>query len=345
MIKKSTTTFVVTLAVVVFMFGVWSSQSFAGNTTSTYHPVYLPVNELLSFLGLQTTGGQFAFTWGIPNSDRAVSVQSNPNANLLLLSGDSADVALLEKMMSATDVAPQQIEIQVQIVEISRNKSSDIGVDWASMFDRISLSGSANWVEQHTSDTRSMGATQVATNMNIIGAMSALDKSGAGTVRNAPRVLTMNNRTATILDGTRLKYVSRYSSYANMYVTDSLDAGLTLRVTPSVTESGFVTMRVAAELTSLNATDYSGDQSKSGQMIENTVIVKDGESVLLGGSSQVVKSKQTKRFPLLGWVIPFLFSRHVTIDDQIDRYIVLTPRTIVLGSGLDQQTSDAVEGK
>ena len=78
-------------------------------------------------------------------------------------------------------------------------------------------------------------------------------------------------------------------------------------------------------------------------MLENTVIVRDGESILLGGLSRSVEEKHRKRFPVLGHVLPFLFSREVTNHDQIESFIVLTPRVVDLAASLDEKTKAALE--
>ncbi len=63
----------------------------------------------------------------------------------------------------------------------------------------------------------------------------------------------------------------------------------------------------------------------------------------MGGLSRTVEEKYRKRFPLLGHVLPFLFSREVTNHDQIESFIVLTPRVVDLAAGLDDKTKAALE--
>jgi hypothetical protein len=67
--------------------------------------------------------------------------------------------------------------------------------------------------------------------------------------------------------------IDNVSSYTNLFVTDSMDAGLTLSVLPSLGESGYITLQIRAEMTHLIG-DVSGSPAKDGQMVENTVIVE-----------------------------------------------------------------------
>jgi type II secretory pathway component GspD/PulD (secretin) len=181
--------------------------------------------------------------------------------------------------------------------------------------------------------------------LNFSDVLSLLDEAGAATVRNAPRILTLNNRTASILDGERVTYVTRYSGYNDLFKTDSMDAGLALTVLPSLGESGYITLRINAELTSLGNSKISGSPVKEGQMVENTVIVKDGESILLGGLSRSVDQTVKKRFPILGHVLPFLFSREITIKENFESLIILTPTVVDFATALDEETMGLIEGK
>lgn len=168
-------------------------------------------------------------------------------------------------------------------------------------------------------------------------------EKGAATYRDAPRILTLNNHEATILDGQRVTYVTRYSSYANMFATDSMDAGLRLNVLPSLGESGYLTLAIRAELTSMSGS-ISGSPVKDGQIVENTIVVKDGETVLLGGFTRTVDHATRRDFPGLGRVLPFLFSRQTTTQSRRQSFIVITPHVVDLTGGLDTQTRGAVEG-
>jgi len=328
----------------------------------TIKPNYLPPSELLDFLGVDGVSGRGNMTWRTPDGRQEVQVRHNETANLIVLSGAASAVGHIEELIRQADIPPRQIEIEVKIVEISTSKARDIGIDWdqALQVGRPRITGSYNKnkdknysqsVTQDVARTQDRFSSRTTRSGSIGGALylndliHILDSTGAGTVRTAPRILTLNNRRATILDGQRVTYVAEYSSYTNLYETDSMDAGLTLSVLPSLGESGYITLQINAELTSLGAPlDRHGSPVKDGQMIDNTVVVRDGQSVLLGGLTRTVERKSTKRFPILGHVLPFLFSRQVTINHEVQSYIVLTPRVVDFGGNLDEDTRRLIEG-
>ena len=308
----------------------------------TFKPQYLPPHEILQFLGTNPSGGMEVFRCRAADGPHTVEIRSNDAANLLVLSGTATDIDYAISLIKEADVPPRQIEIEVKIVEISRSKAQDLGLDWQTTMESIYARGLWNYREHNDQISRDVDVRGTAETRHMIG---FLNQSGAADIRTAPRILTLNNRPAQILDGQRVTYVTRFGSYTNLYETDSMDAGLNLSVQPSLGESGYITMRITADLTSIDSfsSSISGSPIKEGQMLENTVIVRDGESILLGGLSRSVEEKHRKRFPVLGHVLPFLFSREVTNHDQIESFIVLTPRVVDLAASLDEKTKAALE--
>jgi type II secretory pathway component GspD/PulD (secretin) len=306
-------------------------------TVFTYKPNYVPPAEILSVTGARPYGGQYVLEWRLPEGTHYVDFRVNDAANLIIISGVAADVDYATALIRAADIAPRQIEIEVKIIRISTSKARNIGLDWEYLFNRTRSTNTWRYndadnirknIDQHTrSETRQIDKLFNSTNdvsFTLGDLIHILDSTGVGDIRNAPRILTLNNRRANILDGQRIAYVAKYGVYTGLYETDTMDAGLTMTVTPSLAESGYITLQINAELTQMG-NDKTGSLLKNGQMLENTVVVKNGESVLLGGLTQTVNIKAKKRFPLLGYVLPFLFSRETTVRDNVESYMVLTP--------------------
>ena len=294
--------------------------------------------------------------WETESGWHHLDIHVNDVANLLILSGQPDDLEYVSDLIREADVPPRQIEIEVKIVEISTSSAKDLGIDWEALLirsrPRISYRYSDNetdnirkvTLQPETRDQRDMETEVWDYNqaLYISDALKLLDSSGVATIRTAPRILTLNNRRATILDGKRVTYITKYSAYTNLYETDSLDAGLTLSVLPSLGESGYITMQINAELTSLESERYSYSPIKSGQMLENTVIVKDGESVLLGGLSRTYETRVHKRFPLLGHILTGLFSREIMVNEEVESIMILTPHIVDFETALDDKTKSIV---
>ena len=320
----------------------------AGSIT-TIKPAYLPPSDILGFLGVRMIGGRGIMEWETADHFHSVEIRCNDAANLLVLSGEPADVETVERMIQEADVAPHQIEIQVKIVEVRSSRAKDSGIDWQRALDALQSANTRIYYDYDKLDLdqqeglikngtvtgevyerdESRHDLSVQSNFNLTEVLRILDESGVGTIHNAPRILTLNNHPATILDGKRVTYVNRYSSYTNLYETESMDAGLTLSVLPSLGESGYITLHIDAELTALSGS-ISGSPVKQGQMLENTVLVRDGQSVPLGGLTRTVETTVHKRLPILGHAIPYLFSRKTTLQEEVETYLIITPRVVDL---------------
>lgn len=331
------------------------------NTVVSMQPDFVPPSEILNILGVRTAGNVAMMRWQDADGPHTVDIRHNDAANLIILTGGKKDVEFVESMIREADIAPRQIEIEVQIIEVNTSKARDIGIDWNDLVRRSNTQFTYQYddyrrdehyvnrdpTHESIRDTKSDQINKRATartSLNLNDFLTLLDQSGAATFRSAPKILTLNNRRATILDGQRVTYITRYSSYTNLFETDSMDAGLTLSVLPSLGESGYITLEINAEMTALDG-QISGSPIKTGQLVENTVVVRDGESVLLGGLTRSAESHTTKRFPILGHVLPFIFSREVTNHDEIESFMVLTPRVVDFSTNLDEETKARLEGK
>lgn len=326
---------------VVVMVVMSAAGARAEMQVAAYKPQYLPPQDLARILGIHARDGRDVMEWRAGNHVRSVEVLRNDPANLIMLTGEAVDVAMAEVLIKAADVPPRQIMVEARIVEVNRTRVQELGFDWSRInvdvfYNRRDTRGSFGSFRQTREDLSSQAIW--SNNLRL------LHENGAATFRDAPRILTLNNRRATILDGQRVTYITRYSSFTNLFETDTLDAGLTLSVMPSLGESGYLTLDLRAELTSLTA-NISGSPVKDGQIVENTVIVKDGESVLLGGFQRTVDQKVTRRLPGLGHVLPFLFSRESVNRSTIESFVVLTARVVDLTAGLDPKSRETIEGR
>lgn len=320
-----------------------------------YKPQYLSPAELAAVVGIREVQGHEMLEWRAGNDVRSVEIRRNDAANLFMIVGEAGDVAAAEALVKAADVAPRQIMVEAKIVELDRDRLSDLGVDWseisahfAGRFDYRSQyqKGSVSYNDTYGYENRQKRTDRLSlvdVGGDLVGSFRALEQAGAATVRDAPRILTLNNRRATILDGQRVTYITRYSSFTNLFETDTLDAGLTLSVVPSLGEAGYLTLDVRAELTSLGG-QISGSPIKDGQIVENTVIVKDGETVLLGGFQRTVEQRTHRRFPFLGRIIPFLFSRERVTSSTRENFVAITAHAVDLAAGVDARTRGVLEG-
>lgn len=178
-------------------------------------------------------------------------------------------------------------------------------------------------------------------------------------VLSAPHILTSDNEEAEILVGDNIPIItSRVQSASTTAVSNDntvtpatsvnverQDVGVTLRVTPQITEGDTMRLDIFQEITAINEALQSGvgdvDQvgpALSNRRVENSVVVKDGETVVIGGlisddyTDTVTKVPWLGDIPVLGW----LFKSTTTQLTKRNLLVFLTPRVIRSADDLEK---------
>ncbi len=281
-------------------------------------------------------------------------VQVDPRTNTVIIRDLADRLVAADALMTALDMPQPQVEIEARIVQTTRDFARNIGVQWGvagrvapelgnttglafpnngSVTGRTGLAqgpdGVPNGVNLGVANASSalglaLGSINGALNLDV--ALSALERSGQGRLLSTPRVSTQNNVEAEITQGVQIPI----QTIANNTVTVTFkDAALTLKVTPQITASNTVIMRVNLENA---APDYSRAINDippiDTQRAVTTVLVADGETTVIGGiylsREQSVQGRTPllSRVPLLGW----LFKRDESSDESRELLIFLTPR-------------------
>jgi type IV pilus assembly protein PilQ len=173
-----------------------------------------------------------------------------------------------------------------------------------------------------------LGSVNGAFNLDV--ALSALEASGNGRILSTPRVSTLNNVEAEMTQGVQIPL----QTISNNTVTvDFRDAALTLKVTPQITASDTVIMKVALENSTPDFSRAAGPAAIppiNTQRALTTLLVNDGQTTVIGGiytSNQQTSKDGTpglSSIPIISW----LFKREGVRDESNELLIFITPRII-----------------
>jgi type IV pilus assembly protein PilQ len=281
-------------------------------------------------------------------------VQVDPRTNTVIIRDLPDRLIAAADLMTALDQPQPQVEIEARIVQTTRDFARSIGVQWGltgrispdlgnttplafpnngSLTGRTGLAqgpdGVANGVNLGVANATSalglaLGSINGALNLDV--ALSALERNGQGRVLSTPRVSTQNNVEAEMTQGVQIPI----QTIANNTVTVTFkDAALSLKVTPQITATNTVIMRVNLENASPDYSRAINDIPPiDTQRAVTTVLVGDGETTVIGGiyisREQTVEGRTPllSRIPLLGW----LFKREEASDESRELLIFITPR-------------------
>lgn len=335
---------------IVGIVALFFTRGISGNQTDIYQLKYISPLELIESLGLKESSPD---GYIMPVENSKVNLRINNSNNKVLLIGSDAEINTVKQLIAFMDVPARQIIVEVKIIEIDDAKLKQAGINWQEIIDginygisletyslnresdekeEIDIDGSVKKTKEESKYHQNNRSTGLNINLGRISLgdfLKIIEETNVGTITNAPRIVTVNNKIGKIIDGQRITYVSRYSSFTNLFETQELTTGLSIEVTPTIGVSEYLKMDVIAKLTTLGAV-ISGSPSESGQIIENTIIVKNNEPFLLGEFKQVESRKMKKRVPIIGAVLPFLFSQDVKLESMKHILLVLKPVIIDL---------------
>lgn len=157
--------------------------------------------------------------------------------------------------------------------------------------------------------------------------LAAMQREGQGEVVSSPRVITANQKEATIEQGVEIPYQESSSSGAT--AVSFKKAVLSLKVTPQITPDDRVIMDLSINKDSVGAI-YAGIPSINTREIATQVLVENGETVVLGGVYETAASKDVAKVPLLGDLplVGRLFRNDINVNDKEELLIFITPKIL-----------------
>jgi type IV pilus assembly protein PilQ len=279
-----------------------------------------------------------------------------------------------ERLVRDLDTEIPQVLIESRIVEASSNFNRAIGVQWGGNSSFTQMNGNptglafpynvaATGASGQTPNAGTAGAPNYAVNLpaaigqgsgggigftfgSIGGAfnlnlrLSALENSGVVKTISAPKIATIDNKEATIGQGISIPFSQVSASGVN---TTFIEAKLELKVTPHVSQDGSILLKIKASNNQANPqlTGANGQPSISKREADTEVLVKDGETTVIGGIYTRQTSSRVSEVPWLGKlpILGFFFRTNTEQDDHTELLIFITPRI------LNRQATAVAAGK
>jgi type IV pilus assembly protein PilQ len=293
------------------------------------------------------------------------SVTVDQRTNTLVVK-DIVDVlAKAEGLVRTLDTQTPQVLISSRIVEASSNLNRSLGIQWGGSLQATSATGNPtglafpsnvtstgavpnafgggfgvpeqpNWAVSFPAAIAENEGAGIGLHFGSAGGaallnlrLTALEKQGVLKTVSAPRVTTLDNKEAVIGQGVSIPFSQVSAAGVN---TVFVEAKLELRVTPHVTADGSVLMKVKATNNQPNdtLTGANGQPSITKREAETEVLVKDGDTTVIGGiytrktADTVAKVPLFGDIPILGW----LFKNKTTTDDRTELLIFISPSIV-----------------
>jgi type IV pilus assembly protein PilQ len=296
-------------------------------------------------------------------------VSVDERTNFLIITDIPGNIALAEELIHNLDTQTPQVLIEARIVEASTSFQRQIGIQWGGNYiasagtgnptglnfpstigtaggnvDAITptqglLNGQAltpNYVvnlpaQVGTNNGGALGFTfgSLAGNLNVNLRLSALENTGNVRILSAPKITTLDNIEANIEQGTSIPIQVTSALGTN---TVFVDAKLSLTVKPHVTNEGSVLMLLSI---TRNEPDFTrlgarGDPTIAKRQAKTEMLVRDGDTAVIGGIYTRNTGQQYNKVPLFGDIpiLGWLFKSKRENDDRTEMLIFITPRIV-----------------
>jgi general secretion pathway protein D len=288
-----------------------------------------------------------------------VKITADKSTNSLIIMADKEDFMVLQDVIKKLDIPRSMVYIESLIMEVDAEKSFELGINWQT-FGEISISGKETAVGGAFSDAVVGGDLGEIANLfspgglavglisepvtiagltvsNISAIVNAVKTDDDFRILSTPQVLTTDNEEARITVGENRPYQTRSTTDVSGGTFESFeyrDVGKILKITPHVTENRLVRMNLSLEVTNIDLTSTLTTSSTlpvtQKRTVDTTVIVKDNQTVVIGGLIDDSTSINTTKVPVLGDIpiLGWLFRSTSQSNDKTNLYIFLTPRVI-----------------
>jgi len=264
--------------------------------------------------------------------DGEVRIGIDKESNALLISASPAQLVEIKRILEEIDVAPTQILIEASIIEVTLNNDFRLGVNWSALGEEGKLKVISTNDDSGAVAPTLPGFAVTFFDSDIRAAIDVLGSKTEVQVLSAPKIVVLNNRTATLQIGDQVPVVSQ-TSQANtspdaprVVTVEYRDTGVILNVTPRVSGEASVILTVSQEVSAVAKTTTSGIDSPTIQRrrMESTLVLRDGATIALGGLISSSSSRGDSGLPLVK-DIPLLGSlfKSETRDGRRTELIVL----------------------
>ena len=291
-----------------------------------------------------------------------ISITPDKATNSLVIMASPTDYQSLLLVVQKLDRRSRQVFVQAMIAEVSLDKLKELGVQWgffggasngdvstAAVYDPMGTFSSIVGAVSPLAALADFSGLKLASAANFPAVLKALQSNGALNVLSTPNIMTSDNKEAEIFVGENVPFAGAIQTLGTGFSTQSIDrkdTGITLRIKPQVSEGEYIKLDIYQEISAVKDALNKGaavDITTTKRSAKTSVVVKDSDTVIIGGLIQDQDQETINKIPLLG-DIPFLgwlFKSKSVKRTKTNLLIMLTPRIIKdardMGEVSDQQ--------
>jgi type IV pilus assembly protein PilQ len=275
-------------------------------------------------------------------------VEADQRTNTLIVRDIKSSIEEIQELIGRIDTRTPQVLIESNLIETTPTFSRVLGIEMESLFNGGRVRTSTRFI----ADPPFQGGPQPSPEANqliipergfrfgyfgnnITAVLSAAEEEGNVRIISRPSVVTLNNVESQIESANIIRIRTTAATVGEAGNLREIRAGITLKVTPQVSADGFILLNIAAKSSTLDfGQTVDGIPQENTREAKANVLVKDGETVVIGGIMKDTSSNSDsgvpylKDIPVLGW----LFKKASWQKDFEELVVFITPRILAAGS-------------
>jgi general secretion pathway protein D len=317
---------------------------------------------------------------GGPRREQGIIVTPDKSTNSLVIISSPAEYRNIYSIIQKLDRRKKQVYVEAMIVEATISNLLDLGSRWRIIANKngepvviggvgvidqtavqsiiqglagFSIGGMGNFLNIPVNTVGADG-TITTQNLNVPGyaALFSLNEfKDAVNVLSTPQILTSDNEEAEILVGENVPFVTQRQTGTATAATAGIltdvvrqDVGIKLRITPQIAEGDYVRLDLYQEISAVQNTSdavfISVGPTTTKRSTKTSVVVKDNQTVVIGGLMQEKSEDTINKIPLLGDIpiLGWLFKSKTKTKDKTNLFVFLTPHIIRDANDLNSLT-------
>jgi general secretion pathway protein D len=296
---------------------------------NAFQPALSPSQPPLAVAAGSLAGGKSAALTG------ETAIIPDAGTNSLLIRASAGDFELIEAAVKELDVRPLQVLIEVLIVEVNRNSNFAAGLGIS--FPNQQVKGTSTSIG---GSTPGAGLGDFAFNVMRTGSpaftanLTAAASKGEARILSRPIVLAENNEQAEILVGSQQPFIqvqqTQVGAVAQNQVVQYQDVGTKLTVRPTISTDGYVQLQLTQEVNQATAQVQFNAPVISTRTLKTQLLVRDSQTVVLGGLSSREKDRSSSGVPVLSSIplLGLLFGQQGRTTTGTEFFLFLTPHIV-----------------
>lgn len=278
-----------------------------------------------------------------PFDSGKVTITPDKASNSLVIMASPNDYNNLTQVIKKLDRRSKQVFVQVLIAEVSLNKSRALGMQSgviggavlnqymtvAGMYDPLgTLADFGKILAAGGKLTPSLSASPV----NVTAVLKALDENGLLNVLSTPNILTSDNKEAEINVGENVPFkgASTQSTFGTTESVERKDIGINLKIKPQISEGDYIRLDINQEISAVKGKGDAIDLITTKRAAKTSIVVKNKETVVIGGLIQDTEEENIQKTPFLGDIpgLGWLFKTKTKTKNKTNLMILLTPHIV-----------------